>query len=369
MGLREIFERTRPTGDAVREDAVFTRFLEGLDPGRPIEAEGFGEAWEALRRLLVTELRRRNLWTLPPACLGVYGSSSWNDDEAVEELVADAFLFIFGERLRPLKAQLRFKPEVEGLVLRSARNFLYEAQKRYDPVGFRVFTVLRAAVRAAVEAGELRAIAGSPAVKRGTVLAFTGGGPTTREEDPAAADRLAATVRTWNDALLPDLIVARGWEVRPLMARVREHLLRLPLLGFSVFRFQDLVDPLRRDAGARWRALQTESEELDALAVPARNLEERESFRRLLDCIDRKIEALAQRARSKEYLRRLQIFLRHHAVETARGTGGAQPGGGLPSHRRLADLLDVPRERLPGLFATLQQLAAVCRRSSEREMP
>lgn len=212
---------------------MFTRFLQGLEPGRPAAAEGIEEVWQTLRRLLVTELKRRKLWALSPACLGIYGSPSWADDE--------------------------------GMVLRSARNFLHETQKRHDPVGFRAFTVLRATVRATLESGALRVVAGNPSVRRGTVLAFVAGDP----PDAADADRLAAVVHTWNEALLPDLITARGWEVRPLMARVEEHLLRLPLLGFSAFRFQDLVDPLRRDVRARWRARST-SRRRAARSRPAR---------------------------------------------------------------------------------------------------
>jgi hypothetical protein len=343
-------ERPHSTREANGEDAVFTRFLRALEPGRSSPSDGFEEVWQALRRLLVSELKRRSLWSLSPAYLGIYGSTSWADAEAVEELVADGFLFLFGERLRSLQAQLRQKPDVEGLILRGVRNFLYEAQKRHDPLGFRVFTVLRAAVRAAVTAGSLHVVEGSPAVRRATVLAFHA------DASPAEAARpgdLAPGVRAWNDDLLPDLITARGWEVRPLMARVGEHLLGLPEAGFPVFRFQDLVDPLRHEARARWRALWAGSPDGGG------GLEERESFRGLLDCLERGIEAIPQRARSRQYLRRLQVFLRNYAADTGEFPGGEET---LPSHRQLAQLLGIPRERLPGLFIILRKLAEACRR-------
>jgi hypothetical protein len=145
----------------VSKDSEFTRFLRNLEPDGPLEQENgdFDEVWTALRRLLVSELRRRSLWSLPPACLGIYGCATWADPEAVEELVADCFVFIFAERFRSLKAQLRNKPNVEGLILRNVRNFLHETQRRHDPVGFRVFTVLRSAVRGALSTGELQVIA------------------------------------------------------------------------------------------------------------------------------------------------------------------------------------------------------------------
>jgi len=360
--------RAKP-GEWSGEDAVFTRFLLGLAPDRPWEGEGFEEVWRSLRRLLVAELKRRSLWSLSPAYLGIYGSASWADEEALDELVADGFLFVFGERLRSLQAHLRQKPNVEGLVLRGVRNFLYEAQKRHDPVGFRVFTILRGAVRAAVADGLLHVVDGSPAVRRDTVLARDAGASSA---EAALAGDLAPRVRAWIDDLLPDLITAQGWEVRSLLARVGEHLRQLGP-SFPVFRFQDLVDPLRQDVRARWRALWAgaqgrpaeEGENLVDLAglVPARiGLEERESFRDLLDCLERGIEALPERAKSKYYLRRLQIFLRDYAAEE-----GEEIEKRLPSHRRLAELLGIPRERLPSLFTTLRKLAEACRRRASEK--
>jgi hypothetical protein len=153
----------------VSEDSGFTRFLRNLEPDQPLDQDDdreFEEVWTGLRRLLVSELKRRSLWSLPPACLGIYGCTTWADPEAVEELVADCFVFIFVERFRSLKAQLRYKPNVEGLIVRNVRNFLHETQRRHDPVGYRVFTVLRSAVRDALSAGELQVIAGSPRAPR-----------------------------------------------------------------------------------------------------------------------------------------------------------------------------------------------------------
>jgi hypothetical protein len=243
------------------------------------------------------------------------------------------------------------------------RNFLHEAQKRHDPVGFRVFTVLRGAVRGAVAAGKLSVVAGSPTVRRDTVLAFRAGAA----DGAAHGADLAPFVRAWNDELLPDLITARGWEVPPLLARIEERLCRLRTQGFPVFRFQDLVDPLRHDVRLRWRALWAEEQpagDADLAGMvpwmaPASSLEERESFLGLLRCLERGIDSLPERARSKGYLHGLQVFLRNYAAD---GLGArAEAGERLPSQRRLADLLGIPRERLPGLFATLQKLAEACR--------
>jgi hypothetical protein len=361
----------------VSKDSGFTRFLRNLEPDGPLDRENgdFDEVWTALRRLLVSELKRRSLWSLPPAYLGIYGCATWADPEAVEELVADCFVFIFAERFRSLKAQLRYKPDIAGLVLRNVRNFLHETQKRHDPVGFRVFTVLRSVMRDALSAGELQVIAGSPAVQLDTVLAFRLGASPKEATRP---EELRPHVLAWNDDLLPDLITARGWDVRQVMARLERHLRGLAAEGIRAFRFRDLVDALRQDARARWRAVWIHSPEgippqieKDGFAAVVRLIElpgedERESLHTLLACLERSVEEVAEPpARSRDYLRRLLVFLKSHAADVSEEPGA--PGKGLPSHRELGKLLAIPRERLPALFHTLLELAETCRRKISGE--
>ncbi|MES1241764.1 MAG: hypothetical protein ABUT39_09120 [Acidobacteriota bacterium] len=361
----------------VSKDCAFTRFLRGFEPDEPLAPDDheLEEVWTALRRLLVSELKRRSLWSLSPACLGIYGCATWADPEAVEELVADCFVFTFAERFRSLKAHLRHKPNVEGLILRNVRNFLHETQRRHDPVGFRVFTVLRSAVRDALASGELRAIAGSPAVRHDTVLAFRHGASL---DEAARAEELRLHVPAWNDDLLPDLITARGWDVRQVTARLEQHLRHLAAEGIRAFRFHDLVDVLRQDARARWRAVWVCSPEgipprleEDGFAAVARLVElpgedERKSLYRLLACVERSVEQVAEPpARSRDYLRRLLVFLKSHAADSPEEQ--EEPDKGLPSHRQLARLLAIPRERLPDLFRTLLELAEACRRKISGE--
>jgi hypothetical protein len=361
----------------VSRDSGFTRFLRNLEPGQPLDREDreFEEVWTALRRLLVSELRRRSLWSLPPACLGIYGCAAWADPDAVEELVADCFVFVFAERFRSLKAQLRYKPNIDGLILRNVRNFLHETQKRHDPVGFRVFTVLRSAVRGALSAGELRVIAGSPAVRHDTVLAFRlGASP----EEAVRPEELRPRVLAWNDDLLPDLITARGWDVRQVTARLERHLGHLAAEGVRAFHFHDLVDALRQDARARWRSVWIHTPEgipplleEDGFAAVARLVglpgeDERESLRKLLACLERSVERVAEPpVRSRDYLRRLLMFLKTYAADSPEERGA--PGKGLPSHRQLSRLLAIPRDRLPDLFRTLLGLAEACRRKISGE--
>ncbi|HYH46859.1 MAG TPA: hypothetical protein VEG34_14335, partial [Thermoanaerobaculia bacterium] len=266
------------------------------------------------------------------------------------------------------KAHQGLKSNVEGLVLRSVRNFLHDAQKRHDPVGFRVFTLLRTAVRDALAVSALHVIAGSQEVGRDTVLACAPG----LHPDVLVArpEELRGVAGPWNDDLLPQLITARGWEVRPVLAVFGHRLRSLPGHGIRAFRFRDLVEPLCQDARARWRAVWTHSQgemaplpgedglaALVRLVAPASGLEERESFRCLLCCLERSIDCSEEPDRTRQDLRRILLFLRSHALDSNEADGGAP----LPSHRKLAELLSIRRERLPRLWAILLGAANSCR--------
>jgi hypothetical protein len=162
-------------------------------------------------------------------------------------------------------------------------------------------------------------------------------------------------------------------------ARLERHIHRLEAAGIRAFRFHDLVDALRQDARARWRAVwihspdgippRLEEDGLTAvvrLVEPSSGWDERESAHKLLACLERSVERVPEPpARSRDYLRRLLAFLKSHATDSP--DEGGERGEELPSHRQLATLLDIPRERLPGLFRTLLDLAETCRRKISGE--
>ena len=71
------------------------------------------------------------------------------------------------------------------------------------------------------------------------------------------------------------------------------------------------------------------------------------------------------RPKTREYLERLWIFLRVYSAAgepslEPRAEGEAAGGGRLPSHRKLADQLEIPRYRLPQLFESLGELVEGC---------
>ncbi len=373
----------------------FTDHVRALASGGTLDDRQFASLWRALGAALRRELKRRGLWESSPAFLGVYGGESWqagpagttgtagmNAQGPLEELLAECYVYVFVDRLRSLQAQLLVKTNVEGLVTLNLRHFLHERQKSHDPIGFQIFEVVRAAVRSAVDKGELRVLSGDESVRNDTVLGF----PHELDRPGSRGGTLASRVARWNDELLPGLVTSRGRRQEEVVEKLGAHLPDLQRWGFLSFRFKDLVDPLKADVRARWAAL-LELEEGEVLpqhdgdaantavrAVgPDNGIEEQQLFRKLIDCVLKRLERLETSRRTREYLGVLWQFLRAQACE-----GAAAPATRLdhalaadaadaadddenPSLRSLAEKLRIPRERLPGLYRTLGELVNGCR--------
>jgi hypothetical protein len=360
-------------------EPVFTEFIrrlaDDLDPSR------FSEVWERLEAILRQELKRRNLWNSPPAYLGVYGWASWEgqsprgsaDQGPLAELTAECYSFVFVDRLAALRAQLEVKPNIEGLVLLNVRHFLHERQRAHDPIGFRVFEMLREAVREAIANGELFVLAGDSGVRNETVLGFD----PLAEPEPGAPD-LGALVARWNDHLLPDPLLARGRQQAEVLARLRAGLRDLERAGVRSFSVRSVIDPLKNDTRARWAALMEEARGeredpgrpqpgeriLLGTATPAAAFEIEESFADLAKRVAEAIEDLSADPRTRRYLSSLWQFLRFQASEES-----AEAEWEQLSQRRLAQLLDIPRERLPELFVTLRRLVSQCREGKPARSP
>lgn len=366
------WRRGGPAGAPGEERHPFTDYLRGLDArGEPPTPQAFEQIRRELRTALVAELKRRGLWEAPPTYVGVLGAASWSakgapwqPDRALEELVVDCYAFVFLERLESLRAQLLVKPNVDGIVHLNVRHFLHERQREHDPVGFRVYEALRNALRDAVEEGEMRVVEGDPRIRNETVLAFTSGprAPT------GAGVELSEVVRRWGDELLPDLLTAQGRARLGVAAKLRGLLSQLRELDLAALKVKDLLDPFKSDVRARWAALfETDggeaSGEREGLGLgdlvqqiePGRKLEDLDAFRALVNCVGGLVAGLAAEGATRRYLETLWGFLRAYA------TGGSE--GPLPSQRKLALWLGVPRDRLPALYAMLGRFVERCRRS------
>jgi len=353
------------------ELSTFTRYVRALaeGPGEP-EPQHFGVVWEALGKILAHELRKRGLWTSPPRYLGVNGARHWKEGEAFEELLEECYLFVFVDRLRNLAAHLEAGRNLDGLVFLNVRNFLYDTQKKNDPLGFRLFEVLQRCVQSAIEAGRIHLEEGETPVSNRTLLSFA----PDREGKLATRQQLANPVGGWCDELLPELVTARGKKLAGTEERLVERIAALAEDGVGRFRFQDLAACLKKEVRSRWAALLDHEEGdvafedgadgLPTLAgtAPGRasrvrrvdpdtRVEDWDSFTQLVDCVSEALERHGADEPAQAWLETLWNALRMLSTE----------GEEIPSRRQLAVQLGIPRDRLPELFTTLGQLSEECR--------
>lgn len=365
----------RPVTQRDLVSRVFTDYVQSLSPtGDPPDTESFDRLWEALRAAVRREVKRRGLWESPPRYLGVYGWGSWQmpersaasgQSDALDELVADCYSYIFVTRLRSLRRLAGIHPSIEGVVVRSIRHFLHDTQRSQDPLGFRIFKVLRAALKRLLNQGRIYLLSGGPKIANETIFGFQ------VEAKPALAEGvdLRDFVQTWNDALLPELVTARGEEEGTVVGELANRLLELPAGGVGVFRFRELIDPFKADIRARWAALFEWTEEetgveegegelirVVRLLQPDTGVEDRDAFRKLAATVEDELERLEVRQGTRRHLTTLWRFLCTFAVEGVED----QP----PSHRQLSPLLGIPRDRFPGLYATLREVIGRCNPST-----
>jgi hypothetical protein len=349
----------KPGGPGER-GARFSAYLAALDARSGLEpAACFPAFWSALRHELERELARRGLKESPPRYLGVAAAEGYWTPEALEELATDAYVFLL-ERSRALLEQLAVKGDVDGLVCLNLRHFVHERRKQHDLLGYRIYEAVRAAVEKGVVEGFLDAEPAAPPVSNRTVL-------TCRR--PGAVRELQALAESWCDELLPDLVTATGKGRPPVVARLAERLRGLG--GAGRVSFKELLDAVKRTVRARWQAVRLGERgelarddgdddgwgELVPVVRPEASYEERQSFERLIARVGEAVAQAGGSAEKQAHLATLWQFLR---------TVAADADEPLLSRRRVAELLGLPRYRLPELYGELQRLIADCREPGRR---
>jgi hypothetical protein len=344
--------------------SIFTEYVRLLEPERRASDEkSFAALWTSLRAALVAEMKRRGLWNAPPTYLGVYGGRTWAEaPDGLEDLLAECYTFIFVDRLRSLKEQLRVKANIDGLVTLNLRHFLHDTQKKHDPLGYRVFVVLHAAAVELIEQGILHVVSGPARIRNDTVLGFS-----PHERGEAVGPLLLEPAMEWAGNLFLDGVSAQGEALRALVRRAGQHLLTLREAGVGRFRFGEVVKAAKAEVRARW--VESLAEGAD---TPQAAIDERESFDKLLACVAARIDARDLPDATKDQLRRLFTLLASWAdlgeirapPDAPRESVGATlrtvSDEDAPSRRRMATLLGVSRSRVAELYLTLREVVTEC---------
>ena len=341
----------------------------GVEPPGELVAE----VKQTITKRLIKILKGRNQWHASPRNLGVIDRENWwaSDEHlgsAIEELMLDVFSHLFVDKREALAKRLGSSGEsdglanIDGVANRIVTNYIHDRQEKEDPVGARVYRVVKTGVRRAIERGVFKVLAGEPTINATTLMAPLpqGLGESLNWEE------LRPMVVEWNSRLLPELVTGFGPQSRKLHAELSRCLEQLAEQGRS-FLFGDLQRELLADVRVRWAALyasdegaSVQEEEEERPRLPWRTLASREPsiieadhLRKLLDCVT---ERLARLVRPPEELARLQTlwgFLLRFTADEAQER--------VPSRRKLGPELGIPRQQLTSLYATLKQLIDKCR--------
>ncbi|MCB1037900.1 MAG: hypothetical protein KDD47_28960, partial [Acidobacteria bacterium] len=264
----------------------------------------------------------------------------------LEELAAQCFQYVFIRRLASLRAHARDKPSVDGLVVLAIRHFLLELQRLNDPLGFRIYEVLRRIVLQEVEGGRLFLVAGSERIRNSSRLAREA---SVAKEVCDGVDPSPLADR-WAGEHLEDLVTASHKALSELVVRLGGELGDWLSPQRPGFRFGDLTAALKERSRSAWAARFSTSDP----GVPPHQAEAYRRFRQLSQCVRDGLESSGERRKTRAYLERLWAFLEAFAAEGLELPGlDLADDQGLPPHRQLAKLLGIPRERLPGLLSTL----------------
>ncbi len=337
---------------------TFTEFVRLLAEEKEPTSKDLDAVLSKLKAALKGKMAERSLLHVPPRRLGVYGASSWSDENAFEQLLYDCFSFSFVHRLSSLQGLLKMQSDIEGVIFRNIGNFLFERQKKHDPVGYRTFQMLQSAIRESMDAKELYVLSGDSRIRNATVLGFSPDADSSPEPQEVA---LAEATRAWRAELLPGLVTARGKEKADVVGRLRRHLLGLRDQGFESFEFKDLISPLKQAVRQWWHALSrppkdemgfADDEDVQ-LVRPDSTLEDAQALDQLAACVEDAIDHWGNRVKTRSDLRKLWLFLKALASEDAP----------RPSNRKIGEALDIPRSSLPKLFSIIRQLVETCRMS------
>ena len=355
---------------------VFSDFLNSFRGNNELQDLGLWQPmWEGLCRELRRELQRRRLWELSPSILGVVGMARWQEEpvggslqgrsrEALDELAIGAYQFIFIDRLPALRRHLEARGEIEGLVRRNVRNYIHETQSRHDPLGTRIFVIVKSGVELAIDRQTLFLLAGGPRISNGTILGTRAGAV----EQPGVEGRLAELTRCWNDELLGPMMTANGKHRSQLVTDLADRLAGLGEEGVHAFAFGDLITPLKQDARQRWAAILSadarhwsevvgiEEPRVPASAVP-QELEERDQFAKLSRCVEQRLAQLPGQRRTRSHRLHLWRYLHRFSWEVDEFPED------LPSFRELARILGIPRERFRELYETIKKELIGCLRA------
>jgi len=211
----------------------FTPYIKAMQP-RDCPAE----LLKAVKDRLEHTMKKKRVWTAPPAILGFPEYDSWTSD-AFQDLTFHCFIYAITERLHHLQNAIKAGSDnIDGLVNNNIENFLLDLQKKHDPIGYFLARNARLAIEELLNTEAIKAayLAKKNTVNNNTLLIFA----PFQIKQASSEEQLEAHIKTivnWQD----DLPILRKQEINPdTQTRMVEIILRLGQAVYC-FRFRSFM--------------------------------------------------------------------------------------------------------------------------------
>jgi len=213
------------------------------------------ELLDAIAIALRAEMRKRRLWTAPPAWLGYDNWNRWDENiskykenalkrypDAFIDLILDCCEYAIIKRFSGLRAALKQSDNIDGLVLRNITHFLNELQRKCDPVGSAIFTYVKGALQCAIDSGILKCSNNDKKIHNETLLIFSSFYSSTHSDKEQILEVLRHN-RRWKDIRLK-LAAAGNQDVQQPLYEI---ICQLVDSNIQCFWFKSLVDAIKEE--------------------------------------------------------------------------------------------------------------------------
>ncbi|MDJ0838306.1 MAG: hypothetical protein QNK37_17450 [Acidobacteriota bacterium] len=332
----------------------FTRHLQDLNSGNLEILELIDFVDGPLKKLLLRELARHNLWPRPA---GTWFSTGYKGERLdIDEVLSNFYSYIYIDRISWLMRSWEHHGDIETKVRKFARWFVTEFHAQLDPDSYRVFQNTRETLKQMIKKKELDLITDGHAeedvaasLQDESVMVF----PKADRASAAPEKDLSEHIFSWNDEWLAKLITTgektAGW-VRPLLA---EKIKDLQGATVTAFTLKALVAPLKQRVKEILGRQPIHEQSLDAQEKSDPELTSIDlllpSADDLADFIQRVLKTIHLQVNKspleRERMEKLWLYL------TSKGV----PGEKL-SLRRLSKDLNIPRTAVQGVHEDLELL-------------
>ncbi len=228
----------------------FERLQSCMQPVAVFEALAT-EIAKALRK----QMYKKNIWHGKPEWLGeeYKDYTNWNNAEAFEILCLACYMNVICKRFNSLQQKLSDTDNIDGYIHRNIGFFLYEAQRKADPVGHKVAMKVRQAVHCCATERGIITLDEKNKIHNKTLLIFRQSNSVSKPEPSVLADTIKQILHhnhSWTTEIIYKLAclgrISQKAQVQicDIVADIAQ---QLTTAGINNCQFKSLVDVMKQE--------------------------------------------------------------------------------------------------------------------------